>query len=70
MTRYLVVARTDYAEPLSSQGMLDVPPGTDAAQLVLAAFGDQWVELALIPEHEMVWAQPDTTTAAPKEASL
>jgi hypothetical protein len=50
MERYLVFARREYDEPLAHQGEIVCAVGEDAAALALARFGDNWLELVLIPE--------------------
>lgn len=53
---YLVFARAAYAEPLSFQGTLEVLAGELPNQRALDAYGDDWVELILLPESEAHWA--------------
>ncbi|HET8631611.1 MAG TPA: hypothetical protein VFL91_29670 [Thermomicrobiales bacterium] len=50
MDRYLVFARRQYDEPLAHQGDVEVAAGEDPAGPALARFGDDWLELVLIPE--------------------
>ncbi len=64
MGRYLVFARSEYAEPLRHQGDLEVPGGADPAALARARFGDGWVELVLVPESAIEWVMRE----APVEA--
>jgi hypothetical protein len=54
--RYLVFARSAYAEPLGFQGTLEVAAGQDPQRQALEIYGAEWVELALVPEREVFWA--------------
>ena len=49
MSRFLVFARLRYDEPLSHQGELEAG-AEEAGRLAAERFGDQWLELVLIPE--------------------
>lgn len=62
MERYLVFARKAYADPLSLEGALDVPAGQNPQQPALEAYGDDWLELILIPEREAFWAIEEPTS--------
>jgi hypothetical protein len=64
MERYLVFARSAYAEPLSLQGTLELPAGTQPQQPALDAYGADWLELILIPEREAFWAIEEPATAS------
>jgi hypothetical protein len=63
MSRFLVFARTRYDEPLSHQGELEA--GADEAERLAAErFGEQWLELVLIPEQQIQWVlHPQAETA-------
>jgi len=54
MNEYLVFGRTEYAEPLEYQGTLTVDD-EEARRLAVERFGEEWVELTLIPGREVHW---------------
>ncbi len=55
MRRYLILARQQYVEALSYQGMLDVDAAQDPTGLVTERFGSNWLELVLAPESAVYW---------------
>jgi 1,2-phenylacetyl-CoA epoxidase PaaB subunit len=57
MRNYLVFGRTEYAEPLEHRGDLRAPDDEEARRLALERFGEEWLELVLIPEGEIHWVQ-------------
>jgi hypothetical protein len=62
MQRFLVFARTRYDEPLAQQGELEAG-AEDAARLAAERFGEQWLELVLIPADQVQWVMaPQATT--------
>lgn len=63
--RYLVVARRQYAEALSYQGMLEAAGEQDPGALAKERFGEHWLELVLLPAQTVCWVLgPDTTVEA------
>jgi hypothetical protein len=54
MNEYLVFGRTEYAEPLEYQGTLTVDD-EEARRLAVERFGEEWVELSLVPGWEVHW---------------
>lgn len=65
MPRYLVLARRDYAESLTYQGMLDADAGQDPASLIKDRVGAGWLELVLAPDHAVHWVLgPDAAAEA------
>jgi hypothetical protein len=54
---YLVFARTDYDEPLEYRGNLEATDDEEAKSLAIERFGEEWLELVLIPEPEVYWVQ-------------
>jgi hypothetical protein len=54
MNEYLVFGRTEYAEPLEYQGTLTVDD-EEARRLAVERFGEEWVELTLVPGREVHW---------------
>lgn len=57
MENYLVFARTEYEEPLEYRGNLEAPDDGEAEKLAGEKFGRGWLELVLVPEREIYWAQ-------------
>lgn len=55
MPRYLVLARREYNESLTYQGLLDAGDGQDPARLVRERIGDDWLEVVLAPDHAVHW---------------
>lgn len=55
MTRYLVLARREYNESLTYQGLLDAGDGQDPALVVKERLGDDWLEVVLAPDHAVHW---------------
>lgn len=53
MSRYLVFGRTAYADPLTQRGELDAPG--DPRDAARRQFGEDWVELSLVPEAAVHW---------------
>ncbi len=61
--RYLVLARREYAESLSYQGVLEAAGDRDPGVQVRERFGVEWLELVLAPEHAVHWVLgPDAGT--------
>ena len=59
--RYLVLARREYVESLSYQGMLEAGTGQDPGRLAVDRFGAGWLELVLAPEGAVRWViEPGT----------
>jgi hypothetical protein len=59
--RYLVLARREYVESLTYQGMLDAGAGEDPGALARERFGSDWLELALAPERAVYWVVEPAT---------
>ena len=55
MYDYLVFARTEYSEPVEHQGMIQAADDEEAKKLALERFGEQWLELVLVPERDVRW---------------
>ena len=56
---WCVYGRTEYAEPLSEQGLLEDPGADEVAEHVRAAFADEWVELLVFPAGAAHWIVRD-----------
>ena len=55
MNGYLVFARTEYSEPVEHQGNIQAAGDEEAKKLALGRFGEQWLELVLVPERDVHW---------------
>lgn len=53
--RYRVYGRTEHAEPLTERGSLEAATPEAASRLATERFGEDWVELALVPESAVRW---------------
>jgi 1,2-phenylacetyl-CoA epoxidase PaaB subunit len=57
MDNYLVFARTEYDEPLEHRGALEAADDEEAKKIAIERFGEEWLELVLIPQREIHWVQ-------------
>jgi len=57
MERYLVFARTEYDEPLEHRGEIEAQDAEEAKKLALENYGVEWLEMSLVPEGEVYWAE-------------
>jgi hypothetical protein len=65
-TRYLVLARREYGESLSYQGMLDAAGDRDPGSQATDRFGREWLELVLAPEGACHWVlRPEAGAESP-----
>ena len=55
MNDYLVFARTEYSEPVEHMGNLQATDHEEAKKLAVERFGEEWLELVLVPEAEIHW---------------
>jgi 1,2-phenylacetyl-CoA epoxidase PaaB subunit len=55
MNDYLVFARTEYSEPVEHQGKIQAADDEEAKKLAVERFGEQWLELVLVPERDVHW---------------
>ena len=55
MNDYLVFARTEYSEPVEHRGNIQAVDDEEANKLALERFGEQWLELVLVPERDVHW---------------
>jgi hypothetical protein len=54
-TRWLVFGRSEYAAPLRQQGFVEAEELTVASEAAVETHGQDWVELALVPERAIRW---------------
>ncbi|MGI8538930.1 MAG: hypothetical protein ACR2N0_04005 [Rubrobacteraceae bacterium] len=57
MEKYLVFARTEYDEPLEHRGDIEAENGEEAGKAALERFGGEWLEMSLVPEGGIYWAE-------------
>ena len=55
MNDYLVFARTEYSEPVEHRGSIKAADDEEAMKVALEQFGEQWLELVLVPERDVHW---------------
>ena len=60
MERYLVFARTEYDEPLEHRGDVEAADDEDAAKLARERYGEEWLEMSLVPVSRAYWAERET----------
>jgi hypothetical protein len=58
-TAWCVYGRTEYAEPLAEQGLLDDPSAGEVADRARAGFQGEWVELIAFPANAAHWIVRD-----------
>jgi 1,2-phenylacetyl-CoA epoxidase PaaB subunit len=58
--RYMVFARTDYDEPLEHRGDVEAADDDDAARLARERYGQDWLEMSLVPASKAYWAARET----------
>ena len=60
MERYLVFARTAYDEPLEHRGDVEAASDEEAAKLAQERYGNDWLEMSLVPVSKAYWAERET----------
>jgi 1,2-phenylacetyl-CoA epoxidase PaaB subunit len=65
MSDYLVFARTEYSEPIEHQGNIQAADDEEAKKVAVERFGEQWLELVLIPERDVHWVMRKQEVEAP-----
>jgi 1,2-phenylacetyl-CoA epoxidase PaaB subunit len=58
--RYMVFARTEYDEPLEHRGDVEAADDDDAAKLAKERYGQDWLEMSLVPVSKAYWAERET----------
>jgi hypothetical protein len=58
--RYMVFARTEYDEPLEHRGDVEASGNDDAAKLAKERYGQDWLEMSLVPVSKAYWAERET----------
>lgn len=57
MEKYLVFARTEYDESLEHRGEVEAGSDEEASKAAQEKFGDEWLEMSLVPESKIYWAE-------------
>jgi hypothetical protein len=57
MERYFVFARTEYDELLEHKGDVEAEGVEGARKRVLEEFGEDWLEMSLVPVSRVYWAE-------------
>jgi hypothetical protein len=55
MNDYMVFARTEYSEPVEHRGNIQAADDGEAKKLAVERFGEEWLELVLVPERDVHW---------------
>lgn len=62
MERYFVFARTEYDEPLEHRGEIEAEDAEEARRLALEEYGEEWLEMTLVPVARVYWAEREEET--------
>lgn len=62
MEKYFVFARTEYDEPLEHRGEVEADGAQEAQKLALEAYGEEWLEMSLVPVSQVYWAEREEET--------
>ena len=68
MERYFVFARTEYDEPLEHQGDVEAEGAEEAKERALETYGEEWLEMSLVPVSRVHWAEREEETEVGVEA--
>jgi hypothetical protein len=60
MERYLVFARAEYDQPLEHRGDVEAAGDEEAARLAWERYGEDWLEMSLVPVSKAYWAEKET----------
>ena len=60
MERYLIFARTEYDQPLEHRGNVEAAGDEGAARLARERYGEDWLEVWLVPVSKAYWAEKET----------
>ena len=63
MERYLVFARAEYDEPLEHRGDVEASGNDEAAKLARERYGEDWLEMSLVPVSQIYWAEREEEEA-------
>jgi hypothetical protein len=68
MERYFVFARTEYDEPLEHRGDVEAGDVEEARTRALQQYGEEWLEMSLVPVSRIYWAERGEETEVGVEA--
>jgi hypothetical protein len=68
MERYFVFARTEYDEPLEHRGDVEANDVEEARGRALERYGEEWLEMSLVPVSRVYWAEREEETEVGVEA--
>ena len=68
MERYFVFARTEYDEPLEHRGDVEAGDAEEARRRALGQYGEEWLEMSLVPVSRFYWAEREEETEVGVEA--
>lgn len=60
MEKYLVFARTEYDQPVEHRGDVEAASDEDATKLAKERYGQDWLEMSLVPVSKAYWAEKET----------
>ena len=60
MEKYLVFARTEYDQPVEHRGDIEAASDEEAAKLAQERYGQDWLEMSLVPVSKAYWAEKET----------
>ena len=63
MDRYMVFARAEYDEPLEHRGEVEASGTEEASKLALERYGEEWLEMSLVPVSQIYWAEREEEEA-------
>jgi hypothetical protein len=56
----MVFARNEYEEPLEHRGDLEAAGNDDATKFAKERYGQDWLEMSLVPVSKAYWAERET----------
>jgi len=62
MERFFVFGRTEYDEPLEHRGDVEAEGAEEAGKLALEEYGEEWLEMSLVPLGQIYWAEREEDT--------
>lgn len=68
MERYFVFARTEYDEPIEHRGEVEAEGAEEAKKVALEQYGEEWLEMSLVPVSRVYWAEREEETEVGVEA--
>ena len=60
MEKYLVFARSEYDQPVEHRGDIEAASDEEAAKLAQERYGQDWLEMSLVPVSKAYWAEKET----------